>query len=395
MAPNRYKILIIDDDPGFRELLSGILNQMDKSFKVRCGGSYREAKEEIEKELPDLILLDLSLPDKDGFYFLEEFRNNGHRDIPVLLVSASDNKQDKLKSLELGAVDFINKPIAIEDIKARIAVQLRLKKIVDDQKWAVQKTNEGIKILYKELEKKNKKLEQLDQLKDEFVNNVSHELRTPLTVIKESVGIVHDGSAGEINAEQKEFLTNAKRNIDRLARLIDDVLDFQKLDSKQIEIGMMENNINLLVREIRENFVPLTKNKGLKISLDLEASLPLIYFDRDKITQVLTNFMSNAVKQTDKGNITLKTRRVENTVRVSVEDQGMGVQEQDLPRLFQVFSQLTTGNKQTPGSTGLGLAISKKIIEIYHKGKIGVESVQGKGSTFYFLLPINERRKSK
>ncbi|MBI3252741.1 MAG: response regulator [Candidatus Omnitrophica bacterium] len=388
MARNRCKILIIEDDPGFRELLTGILNQMDENFEVRCGGSYREAREAIQKELPDLILLDIYLPDKDGFYFLEEFRKNGHEDIPVVLVSASGNEKDKLRGLELGAMDFINKPIAIEDIRARVAFQLRLKKITDDQKWACQKTNEGIKLLYKELEKKNKKLEQLDQLKDEFVSMVSHELRTPLTAIKSSLSVVYGDTEGRLSADQKRFLEISRKNIDRLARLINDVLDYEKLKSKPVGFKMAENDLNALIGETVRDFEPIAANKNLRLETEFEADLPKFALDRDKIMQVLTNFLNNAVKFSEKGKIRIKTARWDgDTVRVSVEDEGVGIEEENLPKLFQTFSQITNQGFRKPGGTGLGLAISKSIVE-GHRGRIGAESVYGKGSTFYFILPL-------
>jgi signal transduction histidine kinase len=250
----------------------------------------------------------------------------------------------------------------------------------------------GVSILKRQFEIQkvaNEELKRLSRAKSDFTSMVSHELRTPLTVIKESIRIVHGGMAGAINSEQEDFLATAKRNIDRLARLINDVLDFQKLESKKAEIHMMENDINELVNEIKESFVPMAKNNGLELATELEKALPPILLDRDKIMQVMTNLVSNALKVMEKGKITLKTKLLENAVCVSVEDQGPGIKEEDLPKLFQPFSQLAAGSKRKLGSTGLGLAISKEIVE-EHKGKIGVESAYGKGSTFYFLLPIKK-----
>ncbi len=244
-----------------------------------------------------------------------------------------------------------------------------------------------------ERKKAEEKIQEAAQIKSEFTSMVSHELRTPLTVIKESIGIIQDGSAGAVTPEQEKFLATAKRNIDRLARLINDVLDFQKLDSKQAVLYMTTNDINQVVNEIKESFALPAKSKGLELLVELEETLPPIFCDNDQITQVLTNFMSNALKVMEKGKITLKTKRFENAIRVSVEDEGPGVKKEDFPKLFQVFSQLSTGSERKPGTTGLGLAISKQIIEA-HNGKIGVDSVYGKGATFYFLLPIQERRKS-
>ena len=391
MAQSKYKILIVEDNPSDRELLTGILNNMDKRFEVRSVGSYGEAKEDIRKVVPDLVLLDIYLPDKDGFHFLKEFRENGNHDIPVLLVSAFANEKDKFKGLELGATDFINKPIVAEDMKARVAVQLRLKKVMDDQNWACRKTNEGIKILYKELEKKNEALKKIDQLKSDFVSTISHELRTPLTVIKEGIDIVLDGTDGDINTDQKDHLDIAKRNVDRLARLIDSVLDYQKLQAGRIEFQMQPQDMNHLILETGAGFIQMAQKKGLEITTQLAKGLPLINCDRDKVVQVISNFLNNAIKFSEKGRITIKTETSGNIIRVAVQDEGPGIKEEDFSKLFQSFSQLLAGGARRTGGSGLGLAISKNIIEA-HQGKIGVESTFGKGSTFYFILPIKERR---
>ncbi len=230
------------------------------------------------------------------------------------------------------------------------------------------------------------------QIKSEFISMVSHELRTPLTVIKESIAILNDEIPGPLNPEQKDFLKIAVTHTDRLARLVNEVLDFQKLGSQQMTMHVTENNINQLVNDARESFLLKAQNKGIELSVELEDGLPLIFLDTDKIMQVLINFINNALKFTKNGKITLKTRRfAQNAIQVSVQDQGIGIKNEDIPKLFKPFSQLAKANERETGTTGLGLAISKQIIEA-HNGKIGVESVDGKGTTFYFVLPIKERR---
>ena len=230
--------------------------------------------------------------------------------------------------------------------------------------------------------------------KSEFTSMVSHELRTPLTVIKESVGIVYDETAGPVNSDQKDFLETAKRNVDRLARLINDVLDYQKLEAHNVEFRMQEQDINDLLNEVGKSFQLPIKSKGLVLVLQLEPNLPKIYFDNDKITQVLTNYLNNAMKFTEKGAITIISEKVgDNSIKVSVKDSGIGIREEDFNKLFQSFSQISTGMGRQTGGTGLGLILCKKIIE-FHKGKIGVESVYGQGTTFNFILPIHDRRKS-
>jgi len=247
--------------------------------------------------------------------------------------------------------------------------------------------------ILEDLQEAKNKIEETLKIKSEFTSVVSHELRTPLTAIKEGIAIVLDGTAGRINPEQKDFLDTAKRNVDRLARLINDVLDFQKLEAGRVEFRMEENDINEVVREVEKEMAPVVKEKKLDFSVKLDKKIHKIKFDRDTVIQVLTNLVSNAVKFTEKGAITIITDydRKDNAILVSVKDTGPGIKKEDLPRLFRRYEQLEKGKGRKTGGTGLGLAISKEIIT-RHSGKIWAASEPGKGSTFCFILPVKERR---
>jgi signal transduction histidine kinase len=236
-----------------------------------------------------------------------------------------------------------------------------------------------------------KKVEETMKVKSDFTSMVSHELRTPLTAIKEGIAIVLDGSTGTVNEEQREFLDLAKRNVDRLARLINDVLDFQKLEAGGMAFNIQENDINATVSDVRKMLLLSAQKKGLDLVLKIGEDLPMIRFDKDKTTQVLMNLVNNAVKFTDKGNVTIMTSKGANFIQVAVQDTGVGIKEEDLPKLFQKFVQLGNSNDRKTGGSGLGLAISKEIIE-KQRGKIWAESKLGVGTAFYFLLPIKERR---
>lgn len=244
---------------------------------------------------------------------------------------------------------------------------------------------------FADYKRSEKKQIELVNMKSDFVSTISHELRTPLNAIRESIGIVLDGSAGTINEEQKKFLEVSKRNIDRLAKLINDVLDFQKLNSQKSNLSMVENDMYGVVNEVYELMACSAEKKGLHIDLQLDKRIPNFQFDKDKIIQVLTNLVNNAIKFTEKGNITIAANKNENTIFVSVEDTGCGIAQEDFPRLFNRFEQLNvSGHKKSVG-TGLGLAISKEIIR-QHKGKIWVNSEPGKGTTIGFILPLKERK---
>lgn len=242
-----------------------------------------------------------------------------------------------------------------------------------------------------ERKKAEQKLKEAAELKSHFTSMVSHELRTPLTAIKESISIVADGTAGVLNEEQKDFLGMSKKNVDRLARLINDVLDYQKLESGKLEFHIQDNDMNEIIRETAAAMSAVAKEKGLEIILNLDSKLPLVKCDRDKIVQVLSNLISNALKFTEKGGITVVSEKKDNIVELKVKDTGIGIKNEDLPRLFRAFEQLAQGKERKTGSTGLGLAISKEIID-KHRGKIWAESEFGKGTVFHVILPVIERR---
>lgn len=235
------------------------------------------------------------------------------------------------------------------------------------------------------------KLKKAFEIQSEFTAMVSHELRTPLTAIKESIAIVYDGITGEINDEQREFLGLAKTNVDRLSRLINEVLDFQKLEAGKVPFNMQLQNIASVIKGVEEIMVPIVRDKDLDLLLDIDRCPRVVVFDSDRIIQVLTNLVNNAVKFTDKGSITIGAYRVEDKILISVKDTGIGIKEEDMPRLFKKFEQLSKGHGRQTGGTGLGLAISYQIVK-QHNGQLWAESEYGKGTTFYFTLPYVENQ---
>ena len=230
-------------------------------------------------------------------------------------------------------------------------------------------------------------LQEASRARAQFTSMVSHELRTPLAAIKEAISLVLDKIVGNISEEQRKYLDIAKNNVDRLDRLISGVLDFQTLESGKMEFKIKENDVNEIINGIQNTMMPLFKKKGLAFELQLRDDLPRAECDRDKIIQVLTNLVNNALKFTEKGGIIISTGKRDNFIQVAVKDTGSGIKEEDMPKLFRQFTQL----QRKVGGTGLGLSICKQIIEA-HKGKIWAESEFGKGAVFCFTLPIKERR---
>ncbi len=225
-----------------------------------------------------------------------------------------------------------------------------------------------------------------EHLKDNLISTVSHELRTPLTTIREAVSQVLDGILGPTTAEQREFLTLCLHDVDRLMRIINDLLDVSKLEAKSVELHKEVINIVALAKKIQATFVPRFREKNLECKLTSSSETIEVYADRDKIIQVFTNLIGNALKFTEKGSIEFKLTDTGKEVECAVIDSGKGIPADDLPKVFARFKQI--GREYGPGEkgTGLGLAIAKGIVEL-HKGRIWVESEQGKGSKFIFTLP--------
>ena len=234
------------------------------------------------------------------------------------------------------------------------------------------------------------KLKETMELKSQFISTVSHELRTPLAALKEGVSIVLDGIVGEINEKQRKFLDISNRNADRLDALINDVLDFQKLGAGKMNLDIQNNDIGQIVSEVHETMTLYAKKNKVELVTELPENLPKAKFDRAKITQVLTNLISNAIKFTpEHGLASINVRHQNEELVISVHDTGMGIPKEALPKIFERFYRVHRPDKQIQG-TGLGLAIVHKLV-MMHGGRIDVESEVDQGTTFTVFLPLNPK----
>ncbi|MFH1304935.1 MAG: HAMP domain-containing sensor histidine kinase [Candidatus Omnitrophota bacterium] len=255
--------------------------------------------------------------------------------------------------------------------------------------WTLQKTTEALKALYKELDKKNEELKRFDQLKSQFVANVSHELKNPLSTIKESLAIILDGLMGKINPEQESMLKIGKNNVERLIRLVTDMLDLSKIEAGKMEIKREEIDIAALVNEVLANHERDFSRKQITLEKDIPQNTGLMWADRDKLSEVVINLLSNAIKYTpEKENVSVRLTSTEKEIRFEIADTGPGIPKKDFGKIFDKFERITTEKQE---GTGLGLPIAKDIVEL-HKGKIWVESEAGKGSKFIFVLPRSLRK---
>jgi signal transduction histidine kinase len=359
----KIRILVVDDDEvdclSAKRALAN--SPLPVKFEVETAGTMAKGIDKLKRGLFDVALFDLGLPDSEG---LETVKGavSAAGEIPVVVLTGLADEQTGISAIKLGATDYLVKGPAIESMLGRTLLYAMERKKVE------------------------RKLKEALSAKAELVNMVSHDLRIPLTAIKEGIDIVAGGDAGAVNEEQKEFLDLAKRNVERLTRLITDFLDFEKIDADKQQFNIQANNINELAMDVYKTMGPVAKQKGLDFHVELEECLPKTEFDYDGITRVVTNLVSNALKFTASGSIVIRTRKDESGIKVAISDTGCGINKDDLGNLFKKYGQIKSTKVKDIEGTGLGLAISKLIIE-HHKGKIWAESEPGKGTTFYFYLP--------
>lgn len=239
----------------------------------------------------------------------------------------------------------------------------------------------------KAIEKKLEKLQELGRLKSEFVAVVSHELRTPLAIVREAVSLISDEVVGNVNEGQKKLLNNAVINVGRLQRMIDDLLDVSRIERGAYKLFKTAVDIIDLIKETSQFYLKQAQVKGIELEYLFSEDKIFILIDKEKINQVLTNIINNAIKFTESGGrITVQAEADDAGIRVEVSDTGIGIAKQDLPKLFNKFVQVSDSENIKVKGLGLGLSIAKEIIE-RHGGDMGVVSILGVGSKFYFTLP--------
>jgi PAS domain S-box-containing protein len=239
------------------------------------------------------------------------------------------------------------------------------------------------------LKRAKDKLEKLNKMKSEFISVVSHDLRTPLTSIKNAVQLIGTEKAGGLNETQTKFMGMAERNIDRLARLINDLLDLSKLEAGKMQLHFAAVDIYQIIEHCIETFKTRADDKSIELERDIAEGLPLVKVDSDRIEQVFANLMDNALKFTPEGGrISVSAHKIDKWIEVGVEDTGVGLSRENREHVFDHFYQTDHTLSQNRIGSGLGLSIVKHLIEA-HGGEISVKSELGKGSRFFFTLPID------
>lgn len=245
------------------------------------------------------------------------------------------------------------------------------------------------------LSEKNQKLEELDELKDNFLSMVSHELWSPLTTVQGYISFVKDEKAGPLSNQQKEILAITDEQVEHLSHLISELIDISKIEADKFEIKLECLNVKTTVDKVIESFRQQANDKNIILDNRLPKQISPILADRKRIVQILNNILGNAIKFSPPGTrVFVNSKEGDKTVEFSIVDEGIGIPADKLAKVFGKFYQVDSRSKRRYGGCGLGLAIAKSIIEL-HKGKIWVESELDKGSKFFFEIPKCTQEENK
>jgi signal transduction histidine kinase len=350
-------VLLVEDNPGDARLLREMFSE-DRSLKVEltCVIFMAEAERHLAANAVDVVLLDLGLPDAQGLAAIRRARAAAPN-VPLVVLTGMDDEELAAQSLQEGAQDYL--------IKGQVEIRglLRALRYADERK-------------------------RLERLKDEFVSTVSHELRTPLTSITASLGLLMGKAAGILPKSAERLLEIAHTNSVRLARLVNDILDIEKLESGRAVFDLKRVDVGSLVRQMVEGIRGMAEDHQVKIRIEAAAAIDEVRADADRLGQVITNLLSNAVKFSPPDDEVVIT--IENgvdLVRISVRDHGPGISDEFKPHVFERFAQADATDARRKGGTGLGLSIVKEIVDRL-SGEVGFGDAPGGGTIFHVELPV-------
>lgn len=363
---DKKKILVVEDE---------IITAMDiKKNLLKLGylvtsteTSGEAALAAVEKDRPDLIMMDIVLDGEiDGIEAAKVIRNK--YDIPIVFLTAYGDEKTVERAKAALPYGYITKPF--EPGELRITVELALYKHKMEEAFLIE-TN---------------------RLKNEFLANMSHELRTPLNNIIGFAELMHSGKTGSLTPDQKEYMWDILSSSYHLLRLVNDILTIARAGYGKMEFEEELVDLGKLIHEVTETHKIHIANNGIELSVSIDKAIPKLIIDPGKLKQVLYNLLSNAVKfSLHGGKISINARMEDNeNVRIEVQDNGIGISEENIKYLFIPFHQIEGGTTKKYQGAGLGLALTRSIVEAQH-GHVGVKSKLGEGSTFYVVLPCAPR----
>ena len=411
---NESHILIVDDVMKNILLIGTLLRE--EGYQVSFANNGATALATVERNPPDLIFLDINMPDMDGFEVCKSLKSDArYANIPIIFLTAHDNTDRIETAFELGAVDYVTKPFRIKEVKARLETHLSInyyQKEIEGKNKKLEQTLAELELAKKDLLENNFILEEqakdLKVAKDQaesssraksfFLANMSHELRTPLNSILGFTQLMRRDH--RLPKEVDENLKTINRSGEHLLALINDVLEMAKIEAGKLTQNVTSFDIRKLIKDLEEMFSLRANAKALDLQVEMADTLPqYVECDESKVRQVLINLLGNAIKFTERGNIILRVdyqsddKQSKNTTNTpirmlfEVEDTGIGIDEKEMKLIFEEFEQTESGRK-IGGGTGLGMAISKAYVQLLG-GDIVVDSQLGKGTLFRFWICVH------
>ena len=354
-------ILIVDDTPKNIQVLSSILH--DKGYNICISTSGIQALESLKTEAPDLILLDIQMPDMDGFEVCKALKSDpGTKNIPVIFLTAVIEHEKILQGFELGAVDYITKPFNISELTARVATHI-------------------------EISRSRAKLLELNATKDKFFSIISHDLRSPFGTILGFSQLLSENLDQYTPEQTRKFVDNIYQTSKNTYELLQNLLDWSILQTGKISQKIEKNNLKTIVNDTSLLYDNIAESKGIILQNNVIYDV-FINCDIEMTKTVLRNLISNAIKFTNnEGLVSINVIKNETDIEIQISDSGIGIAPENIPHLFLIDKNISTPGTNNEKGTGLGLILCKELIE-KQGGKIWVESNSGIGTTFNFTLPL-------
>lgn len=392
------KVLYVEDNPESVLLVRRVLEPCGYAVVEAADGF--SAIQKAQQEMPDLILMDISIPGMDGFEVTTRLKSiPALKDIPIVALTASAVMEgDRERSLVAGCDGYLQKPVSVDLLPAQIAEflagkreQVSLEEEPIYLREYSQKLVARLEAKIAELQRAHERLQALDRLKSDFISSVSHELRTPLTAIKGYTRLLGDGLAGPLNPRQRECLEVIAENTEKVIRRVNDILFLQEsgaLLPARAPVSLREV-VLLMVEAVRAQATAA----GLALECRCPQELPEVMGDQEALKLLFAHLLENAIKFSGHGGrVTVLVQEQENDIYVEVTDTGIGIAPEHQHQIFEPFFQVDSSTTRAYPGVGLGLAISRRIVEA-HGGCIGVRSDLGQGSTFFFTLPKAGRQR--